>query len=78
MSPGKPKRLGRPKRRRAVRQACTVSEFAESVGRSRASIFRWMAAGLIEWSQVGPGYPRMIPLSEIARLGLDPAAADEA
>ena len=65
------KRRGRPRRRRTAKFADSVSEYCARTGKSRATAFREMAAGLLKYAQSAPGFPRRIPFSEYRRLGFD-------
>jgi hypothetical protein len=73
MTPNKHRKKGRgrPRKRRVAKFADSVSEYCARTGKSRATAFREMAAGLLKYAQIAPGFPRQIPHSEYRRLGFD-------
>jgi hypothetical protein len=70
-APQRQRKRGRPRRPLPKKQADTVSEWCQRTGESRATAFRKMAAGLLNYVQMAPGFPRRIPHSEYDRHGYD-------
>jgi excisionase family DNA binding protein len=61
-------RLRLQKRQALPRLAYTVSELAEITSLSKAHVYRLMARGQLQFTQLGG--TRRIPASELVRLGL--------
>jgi excisionase family DNA binding protein len=66
----KPKAKRGPRKRRELAPVCvSPTEFAETTGISRPTIYRMMRDGTLKFAQPTSGM-RKIPVSEYARLGL--------